>query len=144
MPERPPDLDEELRALAPALDAWNVDDPPDALIERTMNQARQLLHAPTAVPSHEAIPKGFKRELAKLLATIVPPLALVLAWNAFVLFRGPELLGEWLPAWLPSSLAWALPMAYVLGAAGWLALVVGSLPLFAHRRAWNRTQEALS
>ncbi len=138
------DLDAELRALSPELDRWVVAEPGAELVDATLRQARALLADPVPAPTHATIPSGFKRELAKLLAAAVPPLIVVLAWNAFVLLRAPEWLERWLPAWLPDSLAWALPAAYALGALGWLALVFGSLPVFAHRRAWLRTHEALS
>lgn len=135
------ELEAALGDLAPILLARDtLPEPSDALVSATLERASALLHAPVAVPRHAEIPVGFKRELAKLLAAVAAPLMLVLAWNAFVLLRLPE----WLAAWLPESLAWALPAAYVLGAAGWLALVLGSLPLVAHRRAWQRHQEALT
>ncbi|MBW2242635.1 MAG: hypothetical protein JRH01_11680 [Deltaproteobacteria bacterium] len=133
------DLEAALGELAPILERDTVPEPSDALVAATLERASALLHAPVPVPTHAEIPVGFKRELAKLLAAVALPLVFVLAWNAFILLQLPGFLG----AWLPESLAWALPAAYVLGAAGWLALVFGSLPVVAHRRAWLRHQEAL-
>ncbi|MCP5058524.1 MAG: hypothetical protein GY937_17620 [bacterium] len=140
MHEPPNELEAALGDLAPILARDTLPEPSDALVAATLERASALLRTPVQAPSHTEIQVGFKRELAKLLAAAAVPLALVLAWNAFVLLRLPEFLGTW----LPESLAWALPAAYVLSAAGWLALVFGSLPVVAHRRAWLRHQEALS
>lgn len=137
------ELEAALGDLAPILLARDsVPEPSDALVSATLERASALLRSPVPIPRHAEIPVGFKRELAKLFATVSAPLVLVLGWNAFVLLRLPGWLAAWLPAWMPDSLAWALPAAYVLGAAGWLALVFGSLPLIAHRRAWQRHHEA--
>jgi len=124
-------LHHELAAAAPRV-------PPEALVQDTLRRASQELREGTAVaPRWRAIPEGFERELARLLLAALPALALAIGWNAYVLARGPELLA----AWLPLQLAWALPIAYAGGAAGWLALVLGSLPLLAHRRALMRLRE---
>ncbi len=134
------ELERALAELAAELDRYEVAEPSDALVSATLERSSALLRGPVPTPRHAAIPTGFKRELTRLLAAAAVPLVLVVAWNAFVLLNAPE----WLATWLPASLAWALPAAYVLGAAGWLALVFGSLPLVAHRRAWQRHREALS
>lgn len=139
-----PDPDLLLRELAPAFDAWRVAEPSAELIAQTLTRARAELRPSVLPPAHAAIPTGFKRELAKLMLAIAPPLAVVVAWNAFVMFQLPEWLAGWLPAWLPEFLAWGLPALYVLAAAALLALVFGTLPFFAHRRAWQRHHEALS
>lgn len=138
------DPDRLLGEFAPALDRWRVPVPSDELVERTLARARAELRPSAAVPAHAAIQTGFKRELAKLLFAIAPPLAVVVAWNAFVMLQLPEWLAHWLPAWLPESLAWGLPALYVMAAAALLALVFGTLPFFAHRRAWRRNHEAPS
>ena len=131
-----------LRQLSPQLDAWAAPAPPRELVQRTLGAARAELRAERAVaglPAH-VVAAGFERELLRLLAAAAPALLVAVAWNLLVLLRGPALLD----AWMPSLLAWALPVAYVLGAAGWLALVLGSLPVLAHRRAHRRVQEALA
>ena len=49
---------------------------------------------------------------------------------------------EMLASWLPTSFSWGLAGAYAFGAIGWLALVLGTLPVLAHRRALLRHREA--
>jgi hypothetical protein len=63
-----------------------------------------------------------------------------LLWNLAILSLGREIL----VAWLPASFAWGLVGAYVFGAIGWLALVLGTLPVLAHRRALMRHNEAVT
>ncbi|MCP3986023.1 MAG: hypothetical protein GY723_16695 [bacterium] len=134
------ELEADLRELMPILERDTVPEPSDALVSATLERASTLLRTPAPIPAHTEIPVGFKRELAKLIAAVSVPFLFVLGWNAFVILRVPGFLGTW----LPDPLAWALPAAYVLGAAGWLTLVFGSLPVVAHRRAWLRHQEVLT
>jgi hypothetical protein len=58
-------------------------------------------------------------------------------WNALVILMAPALLSQW----LPSGVASGLVAVYAFAALGWLALVYGSLPFVAHRRALARQQE---
>ena len=134
-PQRGAELQRWLRELAPQLDALReLPPPPPVLLRETLEAARQELarspeHSP--VSPRNRLPAGFPRELARLAAAATPPLLIALAWNAWVVLRGSQLLG----AILPEPAAHALPLAYAVGALGWLALAVGSLPLAAHRRA---------
>ena len=133
------ELLDALGDLAARLDTCVAPEPPEALVEATFARARSWLRAPEA--ARAPLPPRFKRELGRLLAAIAAPSALMVAWNAFVLLRVPDWLARWIPTWLPEGLAWALPAAYVLGALGWMALVLGSLPFVAHRRASLRQPE---
>jgi len=128
-------LEAELRELAPRLDRVEAPAPPPRLVERTLRLASaELQRAPALAPGVAApearLPAGFRRELARLVAATLPLLALVLAWDWFLLREG----AAWLAAWLPAGLAFALVTAYVAGSLGWLALTYASLPLFAYRR----------
>jgi hypothetical protein len=108
---------------------------PDArLVARTQHLARAELRA--------AAPRAVTAELSRLLAAALPALVLVLAWNAAVLWLAPDLLAGILPTSLAPKLAAALPTLYVVGAVGWTALLVGSLPAVAHRLAARRELEA--
>jgi len=133
---------ERLRPLAdlrPLLDDLVAEEPPEALVEDTLRCACAALRESACEPPRwRNIPAGFRRELLRLIAATLPALAVAIAWDALILARAPGLLA----AWLPVPLAWALPIAYVLGAAGWLALVLGSLPLLAHHRALTLSREA--
>ncbi len=133
----------ELAALAPLLDQAKAPAPPAALVERTLRlAAAELARAPSLLPgvaaSHAALPAGFRRELALLLATALPALALGLGWATVVLRLGPA----WLGAWLPADLALALIVAQGIAALSALGLVTASLPLVAHRRALLRLRGA--
>jgi hypothetical protein len=137
------EIDGGLRALAPALDALRAPEPPVALVERALLAARaELLRAPVRAPrpALPAVPPGFGRELARLLAGTAPALALVVLWNALVLRLAAPLLS----AWLPEGLAVAALAAYALAALGGLGLVYGSLPFAAHRRALARRREVVA
>lgn len=130
-------LEEALRQLGPALDGVEVPPPPSELVDRALLAARAELARPVAVAARPALPAGFGRELARLLALTAAPLALVLALNAAILLTAPE----WLSGWLPAPLVSFGVAAWAFGALGWLALVWGSLPFVAHRRALTRLQE---
>jgi hypothetical protein len=91
-------------------------------------------------PGHALVPVGFKRELARLLGASALSLPLFLLWNLAVISLGREILATWLPA----SLTWGMAGAYAFGAIGWLALVLGTLPVLAHRRALLRHHEAVT
>ena len=136
------EIREGLRALRPELDRWVAPAPPAALVERTLLRAREELRerdlsAATPPPELGVVPVGFKRELVRLMVATIPALLLIFGWNALVLTSVPAVL----ETWLPSGVAFALAAAYVVGALGWTALVYGSLPLVAHRRAAHRLQE---
>jgi hypothetical protein len=127
-----------LRELAPQLDRVRPPALPDALVERTLQAARQeLRRSPAARSAPVPVAAGFAGELARLLGAALPALLLAAAWNLAVLVLGARLL----QAWLPPALAEALLTAYGVGAAGWLALALGSVPLLAHRRALGRMGE---
>ena len=134
--------DEEIRAglrrLAQALDAVEAPRPPAELVDRTLRAARVELARALPEPARAAMPVGFKRELARLLGLSAAPGALALLWNALVVVLAPSILTSWLPA----PVASALVGLYAFAALGWLALVYGSLPFVAHRRALMRHQEA--
>lgn len=139
-------IDEELERLAPLLDSLDASEPSEELVSRTLRLASEQLRAETSLAlqrpqrSRAVVPVGFKRELARLLGASVVSLPLVLLWNAAVLSLGRELL----EAWLPASLTFGLAGFYVFGAVGWLALVLGTLPILAHRQALLRHQEAVT
>jgi hypothetical protein len=129
----------ELRAVAPLLDRIEAPAPPPALVERALRLASAELRRPPALAPGVAavrvqLPAGFRRELARLVAATLPVLALLVAWDGFLLFEGPA----WLSAWLPARLAFALVAAHVAAGLGFLALTYASLPLFAYRRTLLR------
>lgn len=129
-------VDEELAPLAPLLDSLAAPEPPERLVQRTLEMASAELRAGSqaALPMRGRVPDGFKRELARLLGASALSLPLFLLWNLAVLWLGGEILATWLPA----SFTWGLAAAYLFGATGWLALVLGTLPVLAHRRALLR------
>jgi hypothetical protein len=129
------ELERELNALARELDGFRVGAPPRALLERTLADARRELRARVA---ERRVPAGFRRELAKVAVLAAPALALVLAWNAYLLPRLPGVLDHWLPTPLANGLAFA----YAGGALVCLALAAGCLPIAAHQRARLRAREA--
>ena len=128
----------ELVALARDLDAVPGSEASPALCVRTLHVARLELSA--AASAIAPLPDGFRRELLRLIGGAIVPLPLVIAWNFALVFVGSELLATWLPAWALTGIAGF----YALAAAGWLALVYGSLPLLAHRRVRQRPVEALT
>lgn len=125
----------ELRGLSRELDAFRAPSPPRALLEATLARAKRELRAQIAA---RTVPVGFRRELAKTLIVALPPLCMVLAWNAYFL---PRLAGV-LESWLPAPAAAGIAFAYTVGAFAWLALTAGSLPIVAHQRARLRAREA--
>lgn len=132
-------LEAELRAIAALLERIEAPAPPPALVERTLRLASAELRRPPALApgvaaAREELPLGFRRELARLVAATLPALALLFAWDAFLLREGPA----WLSVWLPAKLAFALVAAHVLAGLGFLALAYASLPLFAYRRTLLR------
>ena len=131
-------IDGELARLAASLDSLQTPRPPEDLVGRTLQLASAELRAEThsalQQQGHTLVPTGFKRELARLLGASAPSLPLFLLWNLAILSLGREILATWLPASFTLSLA----VAYLLGAIGWLALVVGTLPVLAHKRALLR------
>jgi hypothetical protein len=137
-------IDGELARLAPSLDSLQAPQPSEDLVRRTLQLASSELRAgtPSALPHqrHAIVPTGFKRELARLLGASALSLPLFLLWNLAILSLGREILATWLPAPFTLSLA----VAYVLGAIGWLALVVGTLPVLAHKRALLRQDQGVT
>ena len=129
-------LEADLRAIGKLLDRLGAPSAPPLLVARTLRLASAELRRPPALApgvaaAHTALPVGFRRELARLVAPTLPALLLVLGWAALLLHEGPA----WLGAWLPSRLAFALVAAPVAGGLAWLGLTYASLPLVAHRRA---------
>lgn len=137
-------IDRELERLAPALDSLEVSEPSEQLVRHTLQMATAELRLGTETTlqerGHAYIPAGFKRELARLLGASALSLPLYLLWNIGILSLGREILLMWLPA----SYTWALTGVYLFGAVGWLALVLGTLPVLAHRRALLRHNEAVT
>lgn len=123
--------DPRLEALLAALAAPG-EEPPPALVARTLAAARSELRAGFA--------PGFWRELLRLAAPAAAALPVVLALDAAVAWTAWLLLS----GWLPRELAALVPGLFVFGAAGWLALFFGALPVLAHRRTLRRLQEVPS
>jgi hypothetical protein len=123
--------DPRLAALLAALAAPG-EEPPPAVVARTLAAARSELRAGFA--------PGFWRELLRLAAPAAAALPVVLALDAAVAWTA------WLAlsGWLPRELAALLPALFVFGAAGWLALFFGALPVLAHRLTLRRLQEVPS
>ena len=141
MTELPSDaaLARELSALAPLLDGATPPGPAPALVERTLRLATaELARRPALLPgvasARVSLPVGFRRELARLVASALPALALGLGWVALLLWLEPG----WLATWLPADLALALVAAQLLAGLLALGLVTACLPLVAHRRALLR------
>lgn len=132
---RDDELRRELNALSRELDGFRVGAPPPALLARTLERATLELRARVAA---RRVPAGFRRELLKIAVAAAPPLAVVLAWNAYLLPRLAGILDQWLPAPIASGLAFA----YASGALVWLTLAAGFLPIAAHQRARLRAREA--
>ena len=132
---RDDELERELTSLARALDEFRVGQPPRALLEATLAHAKRELREQVAARS---VAVGFRRELARVALAASPPLAIVLAWNAFFLPR----LSGYLDQLLPTSIANGLAFSYAGGALVWLALAAGFLPIAAHQRARLRAREA--
>jgi hypothetical protein len=136
-----PALD-ELRTLRRALDAAAEPEPRPALLAAAWRGAVAELERARAAPAPakapiQGVPLGFHRELGRLLGGALAPLPLVLLWNVALLALGQRLLAGWVPAPVLSMLA----VGYVLAAAGWIALLYGSIPLVAHRRVQRRLPE---
>lgn len=132
---RDDELERELTSLSRALDEFRVGQPPRALLEATLARAKRELREQVAARS---VAVGFRRELARVALAASPPLAIVLAWNAFFLPR----LSGYLDQLLPTPIANGLAFGYAGGALVWLALAAGFLPIAAHQRARLRAREA--
>ena len=126
------ELEADLLVLARELDGVETAEPSATLLTQTVRAGRSELAA-----AHR--PGDLVREWARLLGASAAALPLVIAWNAAVLFLLPPLLAKL----LPEALAAALPVLYVFGAAGWLALLYVSLPALAHKSLTRRQREAL-
>lgn len=134
----------ELVALRARLDRLGEADVPQAVSERTLGRARSLLAGgigpsqPAQIP--RGLPQGYRSECLRLLGAALLPLPLVLAWNLGLLAVGERLLAPFVPPVLLSTLA----VGYLVAAAGWFALVYGSIPIVAHRRALRKLAEVRS
>ncbi len=133
------ELGDQLERLGDVLDA------PDRLTDATILRVRSLMErerlgdrVPMRVPA--GLPKGFPGECLRLLGAALLPFPIVVAWNLAFLALGEQVLGNVLPASLLSTVG----AAYVAAAAGWFALLYGSIPILAHRRAQRRTAEVSS
>ncbi|HEY8121390.1 MAG TPA: hypothetical protein VII78_08735 [Myxococcota bacterium] len=129
------DLDLELTDLSRALDEFRVGAPPRALLDTTLARAKRELREQVAL---RRLPVGFRRELLKIAIAAAPPLALVIAWNAFLL---PRLAGV-LDQLMPTPIANGLAFGYAGCALVWLTLAAGCLPIAANQRARARAREA--
>ncbi|MEN8183546.1 MAG: hypothetical protein ABFS46_13540 [Myxococcota bacterium] len=125
-----------LEALGEALAAPAEQDPPGALAAATLQRAHDELTRPRELA--RSLPDGYGAECLRLLGGALLPFPLVVAWTLTLLALGENLLA----AWLPPALVSALGAAYLVAAAGWWALLYGSLPILAHRRAQRRLAEA--
>ena len=126
-----------LEELAPELDRFTAPDAPDELVTRTLRRARGQLLAPARLnpengATHSnALPRGFKRELGRLLAVTAPFAAITALGLSFLGTRLPE----WLGVVLPDGLATAATGAWAIAAMTLISLTYGSLPFLAHQRA---------
>lgn len=127
--------DPRLAALLAELAAPG-EEPPPALVARTLSAARRELRAGWT--------PGFWRELARLAAPAAAALPVVVATDLAVAWAAWLLLSAWLPAWAPRELAVVVPGLFLFGAAGWLALFWGALPLLAHQQLQRRVSEVPS
>lgn len=133
------ELGHQLQRLEGAVDA------PDRVTDATLLRVRSLMErerlgdrVPERVPA--GLPEGFRSECLRLLGAALLPFPIVVAWNLAFLALGEQVLGTFLPPSLLSTVG----VAYVAAAAGWFALVYGSIPILAHRRAQRRTAEVSS
>lgn len=78
----------------------------------------------------DPLPSGYARELVRILAWALLPLPLALFTYVQFFQIGGALLGRVLPDWAVV----AVGIAAISGAASWLAVVYGSIPLVAYRR----------
>jgi hypothetical protein len=136
----------ELTSLRGSLDsAGGGVDAPESVAETTLARARSLLEsrrhgAPLPVRVPRGLPEGFSGECLRLLGAALVPFPVVVVWNLAFLALGEQLLGGLLPAALLTTVG----VAYVAAAAGWSALLYGSIPILAHRRVQRRTAEVSS
>jgi hypothetical protein len=136
----------ELTSLRGLLEGSEVEvDAPESVVRATLARARSLLEGsrqraplPARVPG--GLPEGFSAECLRLLGAALVPFPLVVAWNLAFLALGEQLLGGLVPAALLTTVG----VAYVAAAAGWSALLYGSIPILAHRRVQRRTAEVSS
>ncbi len=129
----------ELDELRAQLETLTTPDAPESLVGATLSRARTLLGNGT-LPARAArgLPEGYTSECLRLLGVALLPFPVVVAWNLALLAVGEQLLAPLLPAALLS----ALGVAYVAAAAGWSALLYGSIPILAHRRALRAAEVA--
>jgi hypothetical protein len=129
----------ELRALADALDCAPAPElRPELAAELHRRAAEELAVAsPVPRPAETGLPAGYHRELARLLLWAALPLPALALWYAALFRVGGSLLADLLPDFLVVMIGFA----FAAGAASWLALIYGSIPFVAHRRAVRRQRE---
>ena len=106
---------------------------------RVAHELAEAVAAAATATRESELPRGFGRELVRLLGWSLLPLPLALFAFALLFRLGSGLLGEI----LPEVTVLALGLVAAFGAASWLALIYGSLPFFAHRRVLARQREVL-
>lgn len=129
----------ELRALADALDRAPAPElrPELAAALRRRADEELAVASPIAGPAEAALPAGYHRELARLLLWAALPLPALVLWYAALFRLGGSLLANLLPHFLVV----AIGLAFAAGATSWLALIYGSIPFVAHRRAVSHQRE---
>lgn len=135
-------LQTELAALAEGFAAAPEPALRDEAFAAAHTRARAALRSARPLPerAHATLPVGYGRELTRILAGATAALPVVLVWNLAVLSLGSMLLR----GVVPPLLLGALGTAYVIAAAGWLALLYGSIPFVAHGQVQRRLQEVTS
>ncbi len=137
-----PACGELMAALETLADSLAADHPPTLSTERARSirqlAARELTVSVLSTKKpitweamqREGLPSGYLRELVRILGWALLPLPLVLfSYVQFFQFGG-ALLEQVLPGWGVV----AVGIAAASGAASWLAVVYGSIPLVAYRR----------
>jgi len=122
---------DDLLALGAELHAAPAPEPPAAVVRAAWRRAAEELRRAAA---RRPLPRGYGRELLRLLGGTAAAFPAVLLWNAAVMALGADLLARW----LPPDLVVALGAAYAVAAGGTVALVFGALPVVAHGRMQQR------
>jgi hypothetical protein len=127
---------ELMEALAVLADSLATQHTPELSADRFRSvqqlAARELSHSlvPVGSVAPQPLPSGYSRELVRILGWALLPLPLALFTYVQLFQLGGALLGQILPDWAVV----AVGITAVSGAASWLAVVYGSIPLVAYRR----------